>query len=131
MPSIDYLYVCPYCCRDAELVSGAAVYPHRPDLHHLRFWACLPCDAWVGCHRGTEEPLGRLANAKLRKAKQAAHAAFDPMWTSGDMPRRDAYSWLADALGLDREDTHIGLFDLTMCRRVIEVCRKTMGAEGK
>ena len=24
---------CPYCDRDAELVTGADVYPGRPDLH--------------------------------------------------------------------------------------------------
>lgn len=78
---------CDYCGRPARLVGGAEVYPHRPDLSSKRFWLCRPCDAWVGCHPKAEPrrgglgdgtvPLGRLANADLRRAKQRAHAAVE------------------------------------------------------
>lgn len=37
--------ICDYCDKPAELVTGAEVYPHRPDLHHKKFWLCKPCDA--------------------------------------------------------------------------------------
>lgn len=120
---------CPYCNDAAQLVSGNAIYPHRPDLYHLRFWQCASCEAYVGCHRGTERPLGRLANAELRLAKQQAHAAFDPLWkfhTWGDgyqtMTRNAAYGWLADQLGIARAGCHIGMFDVEQCQRVVEVC---------
>lgn len=116
---------CDYCHRDAELVKGNVIYPHRPDLFARWFWRCEPCGAWVGCHaRGRGEwdgkrPLGRLANAELRRAKQAAHGAFDPLWRSGAMGRRDAYAWLAEQLGIAIQNCHIGKFDVDGCRAVV------------
>lgn len=116
---------CSYCDRPARLVMGREIYRH---LHHLRlqwFWLCEPCDAYVGCHRkgcgqgyGTK-PLGRLANAQLRRAKMAAHDAFDPLWKSGRMARGDAYAWLAGQLGISVENCHIGMFDVDGCNAVV------------
>lgn len=121
--------VCPYCGRASVMVAGAAIYPHRPDLFGLKFWQCQPCDAYVGCHKtgarvdgvisdGTL-PLGRLANAELRKAKSAAHAAFDPLWKSRTMKRGEAYRWLARELGISTANCHIGMFDVDACRAVV------------
>ena len=123
---------CDYCHRPAELVTGKVVYPHRPDLLALKFWHCSNCGAYVGCHKagavtqigarrvrsdGTL-PLGRLADAKLRAAKQRAHDAFDPLWRSGYMGRRQAYAWLAEQLGISVDNCHIGMFDLPTCWKV-------------
>ena len=74
--------VCPYCNEDAVLTTGTVLYPHRPDLATKHFWMCWKDKAWVGCHPHSDAPLGRLANADLRRAKMAAHAAFDPLWRS-------------------------------------------------
>lgn len=123
---------CPYCGADAAFVTGEAIYPHRPDLADRRFWQCKPCDAYVGTHRNSDgEPLGRLANADLRRAKRCAHAAFDPLWHA--KMRRDrvpkgvargaAYQWLADQLGIPASECHIGMFDVETCKRVVEICR--------
>lgn len=120
---------CPYCNRPAPLVSGLEVYPHRRDLWPKKFYLCKPCDAWVGCHPPASAegggqgdgtvPLGRLANAELRAAKQAAHAAFDPLWKSGLMRRRKAYGWLAKQLDIPVQECHIGMFDVPQCNRVV------------
>ena len=112
---------CPYCGNNAELKTGHHVYPHRPDLSHLKIWACTPCDAWVGTHKNSPDhkPLGRLANAELRRAKMAAHAAFDPIWKSGQMSRRKAYSLLAEKMGLPKLKAHIGEFDVDQCKQVV------------
>lgn len=118
--------ICPYCNNEVELVSGDAIYPHRPDLHHKRFWLCRPCDAYVGCHEDTERPLGRLANSELRQAKQDAHVAFDALWKrtspAGSFDRNGAYQWLADQLGIPRADCHIGMMDVDRCRLVLALC---------
>jgi hypothetical protein len=121
---------CPYCGLPAKAVDGSVIYPSRPDLAHKMFWRCAPCGAWVGCHNGTMVALGRLANAELRAAKQRAHAAFDPLW-QGKM-RRDGcskgearsagYRWLAGQLGLEQPTCHIGMFDVDVCERVVQVC---------
>lgn len=127
---------CPYCSARAENVGGDVIYPHRPDLADKRFWRCVPCDAYVGCHRGTSNPLGRLANAELRTAKIAAHAALDPIWrarlvrkravdpkyTKG-MARGGRYKALAALLGIGQHECHIGMFDVARCRRVVEICK--------
>lgn len=128
---------CPYCKGEALLTTGDRIYPNRPDLASLKFWCCHLCDAWVGCHKpgthrveggqrienGEAHPLGRLANAQLRRAKSAAHAAFDPLWKSYGMSRHRAYAWLAKQMGLTLDQTHIGEFDVQQCLRAAEICR--------
>lgn len=115
---------CDYCKEESVLVGGDVIYPHRPDLAEKKFWSCGPCGAYVGCHPGTEEPLGRLANAELRKAKMAAHAAFDPLWKESGMKRGEAYAWLREVMGLTRDECHIGMFDETTCARVVTLCEE-------
>lgn len=118
--------LCDYCGQPAELVRGNAIYPDRPDLWALHYWRCTPCGAYVGCHKagatgrgdGTQ-PLGRLADAELRRAKMRAHAAFDPAWRSGRLSRSRAYARLATALGIPRSRCHIGYFDVAECERVV------------
>ena len=92
--------LCDYCKRQAELVGAEKIYPHRPDLAGKWFWRCVPCGAYVGCHPGTQNPLGRLADAALRRAKQRVHRVLDPLWKSGKMSRKDAYKQLSDRLGI-------------------------------
>ena len=104
-------------------VNGKVIYPHRQDLYDKLFYQCPPCDAYVGCHPGTDRPLGRLANAELRHAKSAAHAAFDPLWSHGARNRKSAYVWLAQQLGIAVDQCHIGYFDLEQCRRVVALCK--------
>jgi hypothetical protein len=131
---------CPYCELPAKLVGGNVIYPHRNDLCDLMFWQCAPCGAYVGCHkkgawfyhRGQKHtsdgtlPLGRLADAKLRRAKSDAHAVFDLLWRSGDMSRVAAYAWLSKALGISQDDCHIGMMDVKTCQTVVEKVAEQM-----
>lgn len=120
--------VCPYCGAAARIVTGGYVYPHRADLNDLRFWYCDAGHdaAYVGCHKrgrggsdGTK-PLGRLADAELRRAKSAAHRAFDPLWKDGVFEsRKAAYSWLSKEMGVT--EAHIGEFDTDQCKRVVRL----------
>lgn len=122
--------ICPYCNAAAKLVNGSVIYPHRRDLYEKQFWQCKPCDAYVGCHKPNvgygngSRPLGRLANAELRKAKSMAHAFFDPIWKDGLKKRGSAYAWLAEKLGIDSKDCHIGMFDVEQCKRVVAACKE-------
>jgi len=115
--------ICSYCKKPASLVTGEEIYPHRKDLYHKFFWLCKPCDAYTGCHRNTNKPLGRLAGPELRKLKVMAHSAFDPLWKNGKMKRKDAYKWLSDQLKINFSFCHIGYFDEQMCKKVIDVCK--------
>lgn len=113
--------ICPYCQRTAALVDSIVIYRTRS---YGPAWRCAPCDAYVGCHPGTERPLGRLANAELRKAKIEAHKYFDSIWREGHMSRSEAYRWLADQLGMHPRGVHIGYFGVEQCVRVVEISRK-------
>src|SRR5580698_695736 len=97
----------------------------------MKFYLCRHCDAYVGCHPGTEMPLGRLADADLRLAKRKAHAAFDPLWKSGMISRGKCYGWLANQLGIQKIECHIGMFDIDTCCRVVEVCKQAKHMEVK
>lgn len=121
---------CGECGKPAGLVTGALIYPHRPDLHAKPFWRCCACGAYVGCHDGTNRAKGSPCGPETRAARVAAHAAFDPLWrrkmAKEGVPqgraRSSAYKWLSEQLGTEPEKTHIGMFDAAMARRVVEVC---------
>lgn len=123
--------ICPYCYKPAAFVTGAAVYPTRTDLAHKHFYLCTPCHALVGCHpphgknrKIIDRPLGRLANAELRRAKRDAHDAFDPLWRERAFPTRsNAYHWLSEQLGIPKDETHIGMMDVERCKAVVEACQ--------
>lgn len=123
--------VCPYCNNLSELVKGARIYPNWPTLADADLYVCFPCDARVGCHKGTLKPLGRLANKPLRDAKQLAHAAFDPLWKrkaaqegiSKGKARDAGYKWLANEMNIPARECHIGMFDIAQCLKVVEICK--------
>lgn len=121
--------LCAYCQKPTKLVGGDVIYPHRPDLADKKFYRCAPCEAYVGCHKGTETPLGRVANAELRKAKMDAHGAFDPLWKEDGMSRKEAYVWLREAMGLSEDECHIGLMDVEACLKVIRLCDRKRAAD--
>lgn len=117
--------LCSYCGKQSDLVTGADIYPHRPDLFGKWFYECAPCNAYVGCHPTGDgkSPLGRLANAELRRAKSIAHAAFDPLWKNGSMNRHQAYKYLAKEIGIPPESAHIGMFDVVQCKQVVTIAK--------
>lgn len=116
-----YNIFCPYCGRKAELVDSKIIYGKS----YGKIYLCRNCMAYVGTHKGTNKPLGRLANAELREWKKAAHAAFDPIWKYGQFKgdRNAAYRWLSKKMGLPVERTHIGMFDVPECKAVIAIMR--------
>ena len=113
---------CPYCGKQSRYVDSAVVYGRSYGM----IYYCKPCDAYVGVHKGTDQPLGRLADAQLRYWKKRAHAFFDPIWQSGRFigRRKAAYEWLAEQLGLHPSKTHIGMFDVPLCKRVVDIMEK-------
>lgn len=124
--------LCGECGKTAELVQSDVIYPHRPDLHGRPMWRCA-CGAYVGCHKGTQRALGLPAGKATRDARQAAHAAFDPLWQAkmirDKMPKAKArgagYLWLVNELDLDPLDCHIAIMDAATAMRVVELCKRS------
>lgn len=78
-------------------------------------WVCGEPGCDVVCHNG---PTSTPADAATRAARSRAHMVFDPLWRKGSMSRDEAYDRMADYMGLDASDCHIGMFDSDQCRRV-------------
>ena len=111
--------ICPYCGAKAELKDSAILYRGRS---YGKVYLCSnypTCDAYCGVHKGTDVPLGRLANAELREWKKRAHAAFDPLWKTGGISRKRAYAIASDIMGKPVDETHIGMFDVQECKDLI------------
>lgn len=111
---------CSTCSGVAVLVLGTAIYPHRSELAETPFWRCEGCGGYVGCHPGTERPLGTCAGPELRRARSLLHVKFDPLWKSAPTGRRRyfareaAYALLSERLGVER--VRFGEMDLPTCR---------------
>ena len=113
--------ICDYCGKPAQFVDSSVVYGKSYGM----IYHCPECAAWVGVHKGTDTPLGRLANVELRRYKREAHAVFDPLWQRKEKrTRRAAYEWLAEEMGLPVEKTHIGMMDVDQCKEVIRICKE-------
>jgi hypothetical protein len=120
--------VCPYCKSIPQLVDATVVYGQGTNYGKL--WLCpnRKCMAYVGVHKKTNEPLGRLADAGLRAWKKKAHAAFDVLWNASTAPftRNEAYEWLQEPLDLPAEYCHIGMFSPKTCSRVVDLCTELL-----
>lgn len=106
---------CPACGQSARLVPASTVYGGSlPDRY---LWLC-DCTAglyYVGCHPGTTDPLGTLADRGLRNLRRIVHDWLDPIWKQGRVPRSVVYAWLARQMGIDRETCHVAHFDRAEC----------------
>lgn len=112
--------ICPYCGAQADYTDSKNIYHGHS---YGMIYICRACDAYVGVHSGSDMPKGTLANAELRYWRRLAHAAFDPLWQSGAFYRRRnaAYSWLSEKMALSKEETHIGMFGVEACKKLINI----------
>ena len=96
------IVICDYCGTPADFVDSSVVY------------------------HGHSFGMIYLANSELRNWKKAAHAAFDPLWKYGPYRgrRNEAYRWLSEKMGTPIEFTHIGMFDVDQCRKVVRIMRE-------
>lgn len=111
--------ICPYCAKESKLVDSSVIYGSSYGLIYL----CKPCDAYCGVHKGTIISLGRLANKELREMKKEAHKHFDSIWKGFKKSRSAMYKRLSELLGTSPERTHIGMFDIDQCKKVIELSK--------
>ena len=110
--------VCPYCSNESEYVDSSIIYGKSYGMIYL----CKPCDAYCGVHKGTDNALGRLANKELRYWKKKAHEHFDKLWKGNQRKseRGHLYGLLSKHLNIPNEYTHIGMFGIETCKKVIE-----------
>ena len=108
---------CIYCNSPVLFTDSKIVY----GTSYGNIYVCSLCDAHVGIHKETDEPLGRLADAELRHWKKEAHDAFDQLWKgkSKIMKRPEAYKIMGSLMKLDPDFCHIGMFNEEQCQELI------------
>lgn len=119
---------CPYCNSEVKFSQDSTFIYGR---NYGAVYHCInypSCDAYVGTHRNSKRSLGRLADAELRKYKGIAHMYFDELWkmkkARGFKNARDlGYEWLSEQMKKSKKDTHIGMFNIDECKKVIELCK--------
>jgi hypothetical protein len=84
-------------------------------------WHCGDCLAYVGCHRGTDIPLGLMANRDTRHGRYMAHQVLDPLWRGkrAIADRAEVYAWIAAYLSIAPEVAHISMLNEEQCNRLI------------
>lgn len=117
--------ICPYCKSGVRVTTETEVYGREYKGRKVICCKNYPtCDAYVGTHEEDGTALGRLANNELRQYKKVAHSWFDRIWKEDHMNRKEAYEWLSEVIGTPRNYTHIGMFNIATCKKVIAVCTK-------
>lgn len=114
---------CPYC--GSKVLLKSTIYVSNIPNGFIYVCSDYPfCNAYVGCHKGTTKPLGRLSNKKLRQLKQETHEIFDYLWkTKIIINRASAYNWLSQIMKIPFHECHIGHFDEKQCIKAIEICK--------
>lgn len=110
--------ICPYCAGKVIFTDSAGLYHGKS---YGMIYLCTNCNASVGVHRGTNKPLGTLANSALKLKRMEAHTIFDGWWKSCHLHRSETYEWLAGEMKLPVYQTHIGQFDMAQCEQVIQI----------
>lgn len=120
--------VCPYCGNATKQIDSAEIYH---GISYGIIYLCKPCNAYVGCHKGTTLSMGRLANSDLREAKKRAHHYLDQLWQPKVYNRPIVYKWLSESLGINQDFTHIGMSNLKQCEKIIALSIQRMKEIGK
>lgn len=136
---------CGYCGRAARFRETSEHIYQGLDWGPV--WECPVCDAYCGCHPDTGQPLGTLANKALRTQRREVKLLFNPLWEDVDgaypyvapggrprlrrIMRTRAYAWLAEQLGLSKDDCHVAMFDEAMCRRVVQLLQEQQQTAGR
>lgn len=123
---------CPYCGSRAVLRSADGIYRDNTQGDMLYVCKNYPeCDSYVKVQRGSNLPLGSLANKKLREMRKEAHYHFNKLYESGLITKESAYDWLAGLLGVPLTHAHIGQLGEYDCKYVVEESQKYMARERK
>ncbi len=118
--------ICRYCGGTVALADPREVFGDsvtRLGLEGESIYLCRNCNARVCCHRGTDRPLGNVANEVLRLKRRETHQVFDAFWKEAGMSRTQAYRWLGKQLHLPDHKAHIGSFEMDQCQQVLELCQ--------
>lgn len=104
---------CPYCHAECDYADNAEVYRRSYGMMYI----CRPCEAFVGVHKGTDNPLGRPAKKNLRLQRRISHGLIDVFWRTGLFKRGEVYKALQVAMELEWKENHVAMWGMRTCVR--------------
>jgi hypothetical protein len=135
------IVLCPYCQKEADFFAAEFMPAFVKAQSGSHYWVCVPCEAFVKAHRKNAEfnftgvePMGTLADRKLRALRSRVHDRFDILWGRLGWGRDHAYRWLATRMGISIDDCHVGMFDEEACRKALKLLKGLhllLNAKGK
>lgn len=97
----------------AKKSPACPIHSHEMEKDGSRF-VCPEPGCEMVCSKGaTSTP----ADKRTRAARSSLYMMVSPLWTSGAIQRDEVYDRLADYLGINSHDCHIGMFDFATCER--------------
>lgn len=127
-PEVKPAFPLPEPPTEVVICTCGAPMKLRKSAYGL-FWGCTKfpeCKVTHGAHPDGK-PLGRPGTKEEKKARIEAHAVFDLLWQKSAyskkpvMKRKDAYAWMQKAMGLAKDEAHIGNFDVEQCQKLIKL----------
>jgi len=118
---------CHRCDGAVRLVSNDEIYGRQcGDWPYA--YLCTECQAYVGLHRGTDLPLGIMADRATINARRAAKIQFMRLTHEHFGGNRTAaYQWLSQALEIAPANCHFGMFTRQQAEAAGRACRRHLG----
>lgn len=114
---------CDNCSSpDVTLTTNDRLYGVKKGTWPYIFY-CNDCGASVGCHPGTHNPLGKLADKHTRTLRRRLHEVFDVFWMQGYMTRTEAYAWLAEQLKITSAECHVSQLTFVQLKEAIRLTK--------
>ena len=132
MNSNDLVKETPMPCPEEDC-SGTLQRRFSPKFHRYFYgcsnWSATRCNGSIGCHPDGSM-LGIPADSKTKQSRIVAHGAFDRVWKSKHVTRREAYAIFSEKMEV--EELHIANLDTAGCKRlellVLEYMQQELGS---
>lgn len=115
---------CGNCGERVELVNNTEIYGREYGTWPYAY-RCIDtrgCGSHVALHKGTDLPLGTLADRETRDARTANKPAFNAVLKHQNAGRGKTYQWLAEQLDIPVSVCHWAMFDAATAERAGELC---------
>jgi hypothetical protein len=94
-------------------------------------YLCENCESYVGLHKGTDIPLGTLADKETRECRKRDKKTFNVMMKELDLTKDRAYEILAAELDIPVSECHWGWFTADQCRKAGVICSQIVNSTRK
>ena len=116
---------CPYCGAKAKLMTSREMFGEEAFDPERKLYVCQNyekgCDSYVYTQKGTNIPLGQMADSALRAMRIKAHKAINDVVRSRKMSKNDVYKYIAAAMGYREGHFHLAQSSYYNCQETIRL----------